>query len=373
MSSNGTIPAETSGPVDPTAVTKSGHRLGFLDALRGIAAVAVSLEHLATSAFANYAKFSSEWISFGTFGVVTFFLISGFIIPASMEKHRKLVHFWRGRFFRLYPMYLFVIAATLVCMHFGWVPGLTLKSWHLDAFVLANTTMMQEYMGFGDLLGVSWTLGLEMVFYILCSIAFLRGWLRSPVVLAMVAIGFLGVASTAGIILHRPIPMGRLGLLATCFFGTLVYRVYKGSAPAKALWLIVPLWLVFCEGFWLRFHLYPEINAAGVQDWHFKNVSITWAAAYVLFFSFYFLRRFNPPMVLQWLGKISYSFYLLADLIRYLIPRPASPWLWAVECTGATILVSAMTYRWIERPTMVLGAAPVAAPPRVDQAATSPV
>jgi peptidoglycan/LPS O-acetylase OafA/YrhL len=345
-------------PVDPTAVTPSGQRLGFLDALRGIAALAVSMEHLASSAFVSYEAFSSRWISFGAFGVVTFFLISGFIIPASMEKHRSLRHFWRGRFFRLYPMYLFVIAATLICMHFGWVAGLTLKSWHLDVFVLANTTMMQEYMGFGDLLGVSWTLGLEMVFYILCSIAFLRGWLKSSVVLAVLCIAFVALVSTAGILLHRPIPMGRVGLLATCFFGTLVYRVYKGQAPTKALWLVVPLWLAFFEGFWLRFHLYPEHDAAGVQTWSFTNVAISWGAAYVLFFSFYFLRRFNPPVALQWLGKISYSFYLLADLIRYLMPRPHSPWLWTVECIGTTIVISAFTYRWIERPTMLLGAAP---------------
>jgi peptidoglycan/LPS O-acetylase OafA/YrhL len=113
------------------------------------------------------------------------------------------------------------------------------------------------------------------------------------------------------------------------------------------------------EGFWLRFHLYPEVDAHGVRQFTLTSVTISWGAAYLLFFLLYALRHLNLPSFLQWLGKISYSFYLLADIVLSILPRHGSPWLWIAECLIAITALSALTYRWIERPAMLLGSPPV--------------
>ncbi|WP_049574380.1 acyltransferase family protein, partial [Nonomuraea sp. SBT364] len=85
-------------------------RLGWLDALRGIGALAVVGEHLTTWAM--------PWLrptafNVGMYGVLVFFLVSGYIIPQSLERRGDLRGFWIGRVFRLYPLYLAVIGLML--------------------------------------------------------------------------------------------------------------------------------------------------------------------------------------------------------------------------------------------------------------------
>ena len=218
---------------DFTAVTSSGRRLAFLDVLRGLAALAVLFQHLYQGLSPAFNVFSQHWLNFGAFGVALFFLVSGFIIPASLEKHRSLREFWRGRLFRLFPLYLFVLIVVLItdAKHLTPTmdPGCHPRLW----CIAANTTMMEEYVDVGPILAVAWTLGLEMVFYILCSVAFALGWLRHSRALVLWSSGVLLVLTGAGLLSHRSFPAGRLGLLATCFLGTLLYRVYKGAARMR--------------------------------------------------------------------------------------------------------------------------------------------
>src|SRR5262249_50028700 len=92
---------------------KGAHRLAFLDALRGLAAFTVILEHMGQNISACYASFAFSVFVLGNFGLMIFFLCSGFIIPVSLERQASLRHFWIRRFFRLFPLYWFCIAADL--------------------------------------------------------------------------------------------------------------------------------------------------------------------------------------------------------------------------------------------------------------------
>ena len=49
-------------------------------------------------------------IDLGKYGVLLFFLVSGYVIPMSLERHGSLRRFWIGRLFRIYPAYLAAIA-----------------------------------------------------------------------------------------------------------------------------------------------------------------------------------------------------------------------------------------------------------------------
>jgi len=344
----------TSGTPDATAVTPSGRRLGFLDVLRGIAALGVFIQHLCEASYPRFKEFSGHWLNLGAFGVVLFFLISGFIIPASIEKHSSLLRFWRGRLFRLYPMYIVAMIGALLLVHFGQLPISPWSTHHMLLYLAANLTMMEEYLGIKCLVGISWTLALEMIFYIICSVAFAYGWLRSAKVLGILAIAVIGISSALSFLTDWSIPMGRLGLLATCFMGTLVYRVYKQQQPAKVLWLLVPFWLCLLPGFWGHFGLHPNRDAAGVTLFSASNVLISWVLAYGLFFLFYALRHREFPAILQWFGKISYSFYLISDF-WVIIPRHSSHWLWILECFALITATATLTYSFVERPMMLLG------------------
>jgi peptidoglycan/LPS O-acetylase OafA/YrhL len=351
-------PALTATTVDPTAATPSGRRLGFVDAARGLAALSVCLQHLFEVEYRPFWHWSHYWFNFGAFGVAAFFLVSGFIIPAALEKYASVGRFWLGRLLRLYPMYLF---ALLLVFLLSWGTGIAYPFAdcpHVAVCFAASLTMLHEFAGLPSFFGASWTLGLEMVFYILCSFIWWFGWRRYPVRLAVAAIVVTALLATAGLISHHALPAGRIGLLTTCFFSSMVYHVYRGRVSRRALWLGVPLAMALGESFYLRFWLYPARYPDGEPYFSFVCVCLSWGAAYALFFWLYTLRARSLPGSLLWLGKVSYSFYIVADIVPPLLPGRSHPWLWIVESLAVSLAISACTYRWIERPFMLAGSTP---------------
>src|SRR6266480_3962126 len=83
-------------------VARPQGRLGFLDVARGLAALLVLLSH----AFGHLPAAAA----LGRTGVLLFLVVSGFIIPASLEQGGSNARFWLRRFFRLFPLYWASIA-----------------------------------------------------------------------------------------------------------------------------------------------------------------------------------------------------------------------------------------------------------------------
>src|SRR5690349_5104786 len=143
--------ARPAGPAD--------RRLDFLDALRGCAALAVVFQHAAQSLWLGYRTFAFSIFDLGNFGVVLFFLCSGFIIPISLERQGSLKDFWLRRLFRLFPLYWSCVAFTLLMGYAsGWAgfdADFRAQPW---ACGLANLTMLQTLVGCSNLLGPAWSL-----------------------------------------------------------------------------------------------------------------------------------------------------------------------------------------------------------------------
>src|SRR5215210_2024076 len=89
-------------------------RLVFLDALRGLAAMAVFVSHAAERVSPILRDIVHTRFDLGHFGVTLFFLCSGFIIPFSLERQNSLASFWISRIFRLYPLYWFTIGVSVL-------------------------------------------------------------------------------------------------------------------------------------------------------------------------------------------------------------------------------------------------------------------
>lgn len=127
-------------------------RLYELDALRGIAALAVCLFHF-------------DFLKCGVTGVDLFFMISGFVLFMSVTNAKSLKEFWIARAARLYPVYwLALLIASLVCT----ACILTLFPIKLS-FVISNLLMLQPLFKANYFVGVSWTLYIEMLFYVFIS------------------------------------------------------------------------------------------------------------------------------------------------------------------------------------------------------------
>src|SRR5215468_10834698 len=94
-------------------------RLAWLDALRGFAALCVVYDHGSTLLLRHAHNFLYQWFNFGQYGVFVFFLVSGYIVPASLERKGSVRAFWTSRAFRLYPMFLVVLLLSAVAYETG--------------------------------------------------------------------------------------------------------------------------------------------------------------------------------------------------------------------------------------------------------------
>jgi peptidoglycan/LPS O-acetylase OafA/YrhL len=141
-------------------------RLAWLDALRGFAALCVVFDHGSTSLLRPARDFVYHWVDFGQYGVFLFFLVSGYIVPASLERKGSVRGFWTSRLFRLYPMYVFVLVLSAVAYatRYGSIEGAehdpvtSVTSWPL---------MLQNMLAGPNVPTVTWTLSYEMAFYLL--------------------------------------------------------------------------------------------------------------------------------------------------------------------------------------------------------------
>ena len=332
-------------------------RYEFLDALRGVAALLVALQHGAEALLPRLAARTP--LNLGETGVVLFFLLSGVVIPPSLARHRSLGRFWLKRVFRLYPAYWASLVGCLLLAAAGLFPPPFVTMRHPLAGALLNLTMLQSVFGVPSAIGVYWTLPLELAVYALCSAVFAMRLLHRPVLLLVASTLALLAAEVAAAAAHRSVPVGRIGLLLSALFGATALRWLAGDLAWRPLSLLATLLgSVLALGLWLRFDRFPvahEVAAptAGV-------VLVSWLLAYLLFAALAALRHRQMPRVLLWLGRISYSLYLwhlpvlAATLLLPVAAHRPRPLLLLLVLIAAALLAQ-LSYQMVERPGIQLG------------------
>jgi len=146
--------------------------------LRGVSAMAVVGAHLdAMALHGGFAPYSgtilAEALQTLGHGVDLFFIISGFVIPGSLFRHRDVRRFFLDRLLRIMP--LFLTLQVLICV-IGWFIGYKwLKGIGPAAFTklfLANATFVAFPLDMPLLQQNSWSLTYEWGFYIFVA----TGW-----------------------------------------------------------------------------------------------------------------------------------------------------------------------------------------------------
>lgn len=322
-------------------------RLGFLDALRGLAVIIVLVQHIGELQSPGIREFTANRLQLGQLGVTMFFLCSGFIIPATLERGDSLGGFWISRFFRLYPMYWVSLALALALFALGRPIGLGLST--LDW--LAGVTMLQQFLGSPDAVGPYWTLAWEMLFYALMSVLFLLNLHRRSTTLAFLAGAGIALLCLLGILAGWRIPVGSFSL-AAMFIGTVFFRWYSGQTTSRMLMSCVAGILVAGLGLLVV----NQRNGFVVETESTAALISAWIVAYAFFaVGIIYWRERPPPRLATGVGKISYSVYLIHGVVLASVPVFA-PWGISVLIWLALIFaISALTYRWVEKPAIKLG------------------
>jgi peptidoglycan/LPS O-acetylase OafA/YrhL len=393
-------------------------RLAWLDALRGFAALCVVFDHGSTLMLEPVRDFLYRWLDLGEYGVFVFFLVSGYIIPASLERKGSVRGFWTSRLFRLYPLYAVALVLAALAYHTG--HGTIRGAEHTPAqSAFAWLLMLPNLLTGPNVPNVTWTLSYEMVFYLLLVALFSwgvhthSGWYASAFAVAAVALGgvlpmaalthWASHADNGGLALNvtadalvlggivvalssrssvarvgtsvagltalvlvmvnqgSPWPWEGCVILALMFTGTLIYRAehrQPGAGRAVTAAIVVGvLALTTFAGIW-----------HGQQRHQSHQWLVQWATSVLLAGATFGLglavRHRKVPRWCAWLGMISYSVYLLHPLVfdaYRSVPAlhrahtlPVQALMFA-GCLTVIIALSAVTYYSVEKPMQRLG------------------
>lgn len=343
-----------------------------IDGLRCLAAGLVLIQHtleetpvLKDAGSSSMAgDFLVNNLNMGRFGVIVFFLISGFLIPSTLKPGpSSLPKFFISRVARLYPLYwVSLISGALVAL------ALALPMLSPTHFAL-SLTMVQKLAGVKDVYGPYWTLFVEIIFYALCVGLFLFRQLHIPsrifsvvcllallsVFLSVLSIFTVSKGSLHGAILQAG---GFINYMMVMFTGYL-FRLHQeqrlsGASLGTAAALFVTGFLVYavCRTFTMNFS-----ELLGPRAIFFSST-----LGLLTFWLTLRHKLWQHPLIIH-IGLISYGIYLFhAQVIRvgvWLLGGSATTFgqslALIIFVTLLTVLISHFTYKIIELPCMRLG------------------
>lgn len=325
-------------------VQKPASRVVELDALRGLAALAVVAYHYTTQYGEQFGHLGTPppSFAFGNYGVHLFFLISGFVIFMTLERTRTAMDFVVSRFSRLFPAYWAAILISAAVVYTIGMPSQRLP-W---SDVVIDFTMIQQILGAEHLDGSYWTLEVELFFYAQMLFWFMLGqlkrihwiiliWLVLAIVYGVTEKHHEHLSYTAReLLIARHIPFFALGIL--------FYRLR--TYPAES-WLNRGLIALSIGAIAVA---YPAV---------FTVAALVCSAIFALFVGGYLKWLRAAPFA--FLGAISYSLYLLHQAIGFSLiwhfeHRGFSPPV-AALCAAllVTVLAALLTF-FVERPAMRL-------------------
>lgn len=279
-----------------------------------------------------------QWVTFpvsgplltfriGWMGVDLFYVISGFVIAssafriASTEPEQFYKIYWKHRCARILPLYLLTCVLWLLLYRPGFFVNLTaddLKDFAVHLLFIHNT-MPDTH---GSINGVSWTLAVEMQFYIL--VALLVPWLARSGPWLILAV-FVSIAwvwrGLAFLYAAEMDTFGRFfyitqfpGALDAFGVGICIAKLLPDIRGRLAYWAgPVIAMLTFFAGYFLFswFWAVPDY-------WHNPVMVVVWRSCLALFFGFVLVAALTLPQLVAskplyplWLlGEVSYGLYL---------------------------------------------------------------
>jgi peptidoglycan/LPS O-acetylase OafA/YrhL len=334
-----------------SAEDASAGRYVFLDYLRACAAWLVVWDHLGTVMPGWMGKVfgPAEWVranvtaplgiisDFGWFGVALFFLISGFIISdrARVESAREFVI---RRVFRIYPMLM--IAVLLACALTATKDQVTTRNVLLN-LTLANYLVVPQVV----LLGVAWTLAIEVIFYTLTATSqFMRNSPhRIALNLVFAALLVWKRGAFGGSVVWLAVWSAYLPVLVmgqTAYWWLSRQRL---SAPV-ALGYLAAAYAVFLYGVRM-------IQPAFLPVTNSYPISVAYA---LLIFLGLVRVRLPQVRVVRFLSDTSYSLYLLHGIAAPLVLKALVPrlplWVAILAAAATSLAAAAISFRVVERP-----------------------
>lgn len=346
----------------------------FIDALRGLAILLVIATHVASIARPSFPTLRLIAVN-GAFGVQLFYIVSSLTLFLSAHQRNQIekrptLNFFIRRVFRIVPLYYLAIVIYTLKNGTGpnyWAPngiswwqyGLTLlflHGWHPEAI--------------NAIIPLGWSIAIEMTFYPFIPLLYRKindtgkalllilGSLILQLVLVAVYKPFL-LQYVTGYIVQVYFYLWFFAQLPIFGLGILAYQILRNHKPEnnKSLGNAFILSALF-------------LYIAFLQTSTYLNMLPTYFLYGIAFLVLTVGLYFNPIKLIvnpitQWIGKISYSLYLvhfifLTEIRNWVhldarFGKTAQFALYFMILLAISSVISYITYRFIEVPGMNLG------------------
>jgi peptidoglycan/LPS O-acetylase OafA/YrhL len=340
---------------------KTGSRnIPSLDGLRAISVLMVVAAHT-NGSLSRLIPFIPSWLySFwGTLGVETFFVISGFLITHLLlqELHTtgtvSLKRFYFRRALRIFPPFYVYMAVALTLTLAGFATG------KLSAFVVAGTYTWNYLGGGSHLLEHTWSLSLEEQFYLLWPAALVFFGARKSVKLAVWVVLLSPVSRMITYVLAPSLRALLAAMLHTgldsIMFGCLLALLWRNERFNRFVQPLVRGWVAAVAASFILI-LGPVFLQARFRGSYFLIFGLTINAFCLSQILLYVVRSphsrvgllLNTP-VLRHLGVISYSLYLWQQMFTPVKSEWFLPW-----CVPAILACAELSYWCVELPALRL-------------------
>lgn len=282
----------------------STQRIIALDGLRGIAALIVFVSH-----YSNETGMLGGLLGWGggQTGVMLFFLLSGFLVSnLHIQQRLDLSSLWIysvRRMSRVYP--LFLMAAAL--------PGLLVFLEFPGQIAMSGINSIDRYLGQIFLLdrgeNVFWTIQIEVLFYIaFVGLWYLFGAIRRKLFICIVSVLAVLVwllGPLTNLVFFHTAHYFLFGLLSALMYEAGIFKVPSKLVSSVGLLLLLAIPLTFPKVFKLLF-------GGEIVSWESPLIIIQLLIVFnIALRDQFYLGRVLAFKPLVWLGKVSYSVYLI--------------------------------------------------------------
>lgn len=335
-----------------------------INGLRGICILMVFIYHVVNSGIVPEVQSSlysalHYFLTSFRYGVEIFFMISGYVIYKSLQRHTSFKNFMIDRFVRIHPTWIPILICLFV---FGPVVGRGIFA-SFDPLVwsstfVSNLFFLPPIIPFPLAHPAAWSLSYEWFFYIVggLSVYFLLPNTRKPSALILIAI--------VSLLFFNFFPRGLF------FISGILVSIYEQQIRQNSRFFVFPS--VFLAAFLLSW-IQTGADRAELSETIFDYI-MDGRAVYLLlalvFGTYMFatitlgnglLTKLLDTSVFQFLGNISYAFYLWSPIcmmvgkilaVKFVGPHFgdwASVGFFALSSFIASLIVSYLNWLFIEQ------------------------
>ena len=339
-----------------------------LDAVRLFAFLGVFSAHMPDLHNRSWSVF----IDTMRFGVPLFFLLSAYLITDLLRRETDrtgsvhLAKFYTRRVLRIWPLYFLIITIGVVVGLF-YTPWAVTLGWVASALLLwSNFFVIMFGAPASPFVGALWSISVEEQFYILVPGLAKIGGQKAINVLSVCLIVVAYVYDwNRGLIEGNHLALDSVNMFQFFAAGTLLANLLKGRVPSFS---VPTRLLVFATGMglWLlgtKLGVTVRFSPHATRWIPLYGWAAVLAGTLLIFVAFLGASaNFTFPKSILYLGTISYGLYIyhgsviaiMEILMKPLLVHRGAAVVLSVLSLGITVVVAAASYKWVERPFILL-------------------